>query len=50
MNDLGFVDAANNDYALRADSPARAVGSRLAMPPVDVDGESRTAAVPGAFR
>jgi len=49
VKDMGFVDAVAGNLRLAASSPARALGSPLALPSVDLTGATRTAPVPGAY-
>lgn len=46
--DLGFADTAGGDYRLLPESPARPLGSELALPATDIAGVPRTGPVPGA--
>jgi len=47
--DPGFVDVTAGDYRLTAGSPARPLGSSLALPATDLTGAPRTEPVPGAY-
>jgi uncharacterized protein DUF1565 len=47
--DPGFVARTAGDYRLSATSAARPLGSWTLLPDVDLTGETRTAAVPGAY-
>ncbi len=49
VNDPRFANAADGDYRLLDESPARALGSDLKLPETDLEGEPRSAPVPGAY-